>query len=57
MGGLIGGAGKIDNPFVRWCSTCMQVGGLLLLGFPCVVELAIVVVEGVGALVWQEHWK
>ena len=22
-----GGAGKIDNPFVRWCSTCMWVEG------------------------------
>ena len=23
-----GGAGKIDNPFVHWCSTCMWVGGV-----------------------------
>ena len=23
-----GGAGKIDNPFVQWCSTCMWVRGV-----------------------------
>ena len=42
-----GGVGKIDNPFVRWCSTCMWIGGLPLIGLSCVGGWDMVVVEGV----------
>ena len=45
-----GGAGKIDNPLVRWCSTCMWVGGLLLIGLSCVRGHTVVVVEGVEGI-------
>ena len=32
-------------------------GGLPLVEFPCDVRVDVWLVEGVGAWVWQEHWK